>query len=58
MPITSRPENHILSVFNDAMINSPGQNMAEIENETMLDTDVVDLEGDLKGAFPSELRYA
>ena len=27
-------------------------------DETMLDTDVVDLEGNLKGAFPSELRYA
>ena len=32
--------------------------MAGIEDETMLDTDVVDLEGNLKGAFPSELRYA
>ena len=32
--------------------------MAGIEDETMLDTDVVDLEGDLKEAFPSELRYA
>ena len=32
--------------------------MAGIEDETMLDTDVVDLEGDPKEAFPSELRYA
>ena len=28
------------------------------EDETILDTDVVDFEGNLKGAFPSELRYA
>ena len=32
--------------------------MAGIEDKTMLDTDVVDLEGKWKGAFPSELRYA
>ena len=32
--------------------------MAGIEDETMLNTDVVDLEGKLKGVFPSELRYA
>ena len=53
--ITSRPENHIQSVFKDAMINSLGQDMAGIEDETMLNTDVVDLEGNLKGVFPSEL---
>ena len=58
IPITSRPENHIQSVFNDAPINSLGQDMAGIEDETMLDTDVVDLEGMMKQVFPSELRYA
>ena len=31
--------------------------MAGIEDETMMNTDVVDLEGRLKGAFPSEIRY-
>ena len=55
IPITSRPENHILSVFNDATINSLGQDMAGIEDETMLNTAVVDLEGKRKGVFPSEL---
>ena len=56
--ITSWPENHILSVFNNATIYSLGQDMAGIEDETMLIADVVDFEGNLKGAFPSELRYA
>ena len=32
--------------------------MAGIEDETMLDTDVVDFAGKLKEAFPNELRYA
>ena len=40
------------------MINSLGQNMAGIEDKTMLIADVVDLEGNLKGAFPvnSDMR--
>ena len=44
--------------FNDATIISLGQNMAGIEDETILilDTDVVYLEGKRKAAFPSELQ--
>ena len=42
----------------ELMIKSLRRNMAGIEDETVQNVDVVDFEGRVKEAFPSELRYA